>query len=75
MIVKTDAKDEKQNNNPNDPKLESMHKTRRNIKTKYYNPDPHPSRKTMYEFNDLKSQTKDLIDCITAFNRHTVCKR
>lgn len=55
MILRSDAKEEKQNNNPNDPKLESMPKTRRNIKTKYYNPDPHPSRKSMYEFNDLKS--------------------
>ena len=32
-----------------------MPKTRRNIKTKYYNPQPHPSRKTMYDFNDFES--------------------
>ena len=34
MIVKTDAKEDRYNNDPNYPKLESMPKTRRNIKTK-----------------------------------------
>ena len=45
MITKTDAQEEKYNNNPNDPKLQSGPKTRRNIKTQYYNPEPHPARK------------------------------
>ena len=47
MIVRSDAKEDRFNDDPNNPKLESMPKTRRNIKTKYYNPDPHPSRKKM----------------------------
>ena len=45
MIVRSDAKEDNYNKDPNNPRLESMPKTRRNIKTKYYNPDPHPSRK------------------------------
>ena len=45
MIVKTDAKEEMQNNNSHDPKLESGPKTRRNINKQYQNPDPHPARK------------------------------
>ena len=34
MIVKNDAKEDRYNNDPKNPKLESMPKTRRNIKTK-----------------------------------------
>ena len=34
MIVKNDAKEDRYNNDPKNPRLESMPKTRRNIKTK-----------------------------------------
>ena len=56
--------------------MKTKPKTPRNIKSKkFYKPDPHPSRKRMYDFNEMKEFTTDFIDCIVAFNRHTMCKR
>ena len=38
-----------------------------------YIPDPHPARKTIYDFDDMDSYVKDFIDCMNSFNRHTEC--
>ena len=58
------------------PRMTTTYKTPRNIKSKhYYIPEPHPARKRIYDFNNIEEYTKDLIDCMVSFNRHTVCKR
>ena len=38
-----------------------------------YKPNPHPARKTIYDFDDMDSYVKDFIDCMNSFNRHTDC--
>ena len=38
-----------------------------------YKPEKHPSKKRIYDFNDMESQIKDFLDCMNAFNRHTEC--
>ena len=38
-----------------------------------YKPEKHPSKKRIYDFNDMESFLKDFIDCMNSFNRHTEC--
>ena len=60
------------NDSENIPKVNVHDKVPRDLKH-IYEPEIHPSRKPIYDFNNMEEFMTDFIDCVNSFQRHPPC--